>query len=316
MNRKCLACQISESEKDLPGGYHQKCSRKLFGTAKPPKVPFRTTDIVTEAQKMVGRMSLSGVQPKLSVIHEHKKHLITVVERGGLYILKPPTEQFESLPENENLCMNIASAYDIDIPPHGLLPLLDDRLAYVVKRFDRVEDGSKLQQEDFQQLLQTDDKYAGSYERIANFLKKYSAVPGLDLIRLFERALLFYVLGNGDAHLKNFSLLKKDKLGYQLSPAYDIVNSRLVIPNEKEEMCLSLKGKKNNISGDDFQRLSEYFGLTKKQTNNSLNRLNAIKPGIEKMIEESFLNERLKAGFLNIFGERMKRLFGERRNVQ
>lgn len=83
----------------------------------------------------------------------------------------------------------IANMYGIEVPPHGLLPLLDKRLAYVVKRFDRLLDGAKLQQEDFQQLLQTDDKYAGSYERIANFLKENSSVPGLDLVRLFERAI-------------------------------------------------------------------------------------------------------------------------------
>jgi serine/threonine-protein kinase HipA len=273
-------------------------------------VPFRTPDITREAQKMIGRMSISGVQPKLSLIHDKKNHQLTVVARVGLYILKPPTERFESLPENENLCMNIASAYGIEVPPHGLLPMLDNRLTYVVKRFDRLEDGSKLQQEDFQQLLQTNDKYAGSYERIANFIKKKSNVPGLDLLRLFERALLFYVLGNGDAHLKNFSLLRKEEVGHQFSPAYDIVNSRLVLPAEREEMCLSLQGKKNRIALGDFIKLSEHFGLNKTQTNNSLTRLNELKPTIESMVSESFLDQRLKDRFLEIFRERMARIFG------
>jgi len=144
--------------------------------------------------------------------------------------------------------MNIASVYGIEVPPCGLLPLLDGRIAYLVKRFDRLQDGSKLQQEDFQQLLETDDRYSGSYEKIAGVIKRYSAVPGLDLVRLLERALLFFVLGNGDAHLKNFSLLSREEVGYELSPAYDIVNSRLVLPDEREEMCLSLRGKKNRIS--------------------------------------------------------------------
>jgi len=299
-----------ESKPVLPKGYHTRCSRKLFGTISPPRVPFRTADIASEAQKMVGKMSISGVQPKLSVIHDRKKSQLNVVERGGLYILKPPTERFESLPENENLCMNIASAYGIEVPPHGLLPLMDDRLVYVVKRFDRLEDGSKLQQEDFQQLLQTNDKYTGSYERIATFIKKHSCVPGLDLVRLFERALLFYVLGNGDAHLKNFSLLKKKEVDYQLSPAYDIVNSRLVLPGEKEDMCLSLQGKKNRLFGGDFRRLSEHFGLNRKQVDNSLTRLNDLKLSIETMIGESFLSQHLKNGFLEIFRERVKRIFG------
>jgi serine/threonine-protein kinase HipA len=272
-------------------------------------VPFRATDVTREAQKMVGKMSISGVQPKLSVIHDPIKHQVLVVERGGLYILKPQTERFESIPENENLCMNIASTFGIEVPPHGLLPLLDGSFVYLVKRFDRLEDGSKLQQEDFQQLLQIGDKYDGSYERIANYIKEHSSVPVLDLIRLFERALLFYTLGNGDAHLRNFSLLRSEEIGYQLSPAYDIVNSRLVLPEEQEEVCLSLQGKKNRLSGRDFFRLAEHFGLTRKQAENSLGRLHDLKSTIEAMIGESFLRTDLREGFLEIFRDRMTRLF-------
>jgi serine/threonine-protein kinase HipA len=309
VNNKCLSCHISETEPELSEGYHRRCSRKLFGTTRPPEVPFRVADVAREAQKMVGRMSIPGVQPKLSVIHDKRKHQVSVVEKGGLYILKPPTERFESVPENENLCMNIASTYGIEVPPHGLLPLMDAKLAYVVRRFDRLEDGSKLQQEDFQQLLQTDDKYAGSYERIANFIKGDSSVPGLDLIRLFERALLFYVLANGDAHLKNFSLLCSEEIGYQLSPAYDIVNSRLVLPEEQEEVCLSLQGKKNRLSRGEFFGLAEHFGLTRKQADNSLSRLHDLKSTVEAMIVDSFLRTDLMEGFLAIFRDRMDRLF-------
>ncbi len=310
MSNRCLSCQTIEPESVLYEGYHTRCSRNLFGTTEPPKVPFSTADVSREAQKMVGKMSISGVQPKLSVVHDRKKHQLMVVERGGLYILKPPTERFESLPENENLCMNIASVYGIEVPSHGLVPLMDARLAYVVKRFDRLEDGSKLQQEDFQQLLQTDDKYSGSYERIANFIKKHSDVTGLDLIRLFERAFLYYSLGIGDAHLKNFSLIRRKEVGYQLSPAYDIVSSRLVLPEEKEDMCLSLRGKKNRLSRGDFIKLSDHFGLTRKQSDNSFTRLNELKPTIEKMVAESFLSQHLKDRFLEIFRQRMKQIFG------
>ncbi len=299
---------MPESGEDLLQGYHRRCSRKLFGTAQPPNVPFDSSEVATEAQKMVGRMSISGVQPKLSTIHDRKRREMTVVDRGGLFILKPP-DRFGFLPENENLCMNIASVYRIEVPPHGLLPLKDGKLAYVVKRFDRRDDGSKLQQEDFQQLLQTDDKYAGSYERIGNFIKKHSNAPGLDLVNLFERALLFFVLGNGDAHLKNFSLLRKEEAGYSLSPAYDIVSSRLVIPEEREEMCLSLQGKRNNISEKDFQGLSEQLGLNSQQLHNALERLRGLRSPIETMIEESLLEERSRNRFLEIFRERMQRIF-------
>ena len=309
MNTKCLSCHVLEAEPKLSDGYHPRCARQLFGTTRPPEVPFRAIDVTREAQKMVGRMSISGVQPKLSVIHDPRKHQVLVAERGGLYILKPQTERFESIPENENLCMNIASTFGIEVPPHGLLPLLDGSLVYLVKRFDRLEDGSKLQQEDFQQLLQINDKYDGSYERIANYVKEHSSVPVLDLIRLFERALLFYTLGNGDAHLKNFSLLRSEEIGYQLSPAYDIVNSRLVLPEEQEEVCLRLQGKKNRLSGRDFFRLAEHFGLTIKQANNSLDHLHDLRSTIEAMIRGSLLRSDLREGFLGIFRDRMTRLF-------
>ena len=309
MNHKCLSCEQSAAGADLVGGYHPKCSRRLFGTTRPPEVPLKTTDIVAQARAMVGKMSISGVQPKLSVIHDSRRHQLTVVGGGGRYILKPPTAQFESLPENENLCMNIASAYAIDVPPHGLVPLMDGELAYIVKRFDRGEDGSKLQQEDFQQLLETNDKYDGSFEKIANFIKKHSSVPGLDLVRLFERALLFYVLGNGDAHLKNFSLIRRPDVGYELSPVYDLVSSRLVLPDEAYEMCLSLQGKKNRLSKEDFKRLGGHFGLTDKQMDNSFDRLGNLRSDIERMIQQSFMKPALQVRLLDIFGERCGRVF-------
>ena len=172
-----------------------------------------------------------------------------------------------------------------------------------------MDDGYKLQQEDFQQLLQTADKYRGSYERMGKFIKKHSNAPGLDLVKLFERALLFFVLGNGDAHLKNFSLLKSEEVGYFLSPAYDVVSSRLVLPEEKEEMCLSLEGKRNNISKRDFQGLAEQLGLNAKQVLNALERLSELRPVFETMIEESFLEERFRNRFIEILKERMQRIF-------
>lgn len=308
MNTTCLACQKPLSDSQSCDGYHLACSGKLFGTAKPPKIPFGTPDIAVEAQKMVGKISISGVQPKLSVVHDRKKHQLIVSERGGAYILKPQTDRFFSLPENENLCMCLASVYGIKVPYHGLLPLKDGRFAYVVKRFDRMEDGSKVQQEDFQQLLEKDDKYNGSYEQIANFIKHYSDSPGLDLVDLFERALLFFVLANGDAHLKNFSLIREEPVGYHLSPAYDIVNSRLVISAEAEEMCLSIQGKKNRLSMKDFLQLSKHLGLNEKQVNNAVTRLANLKSFFEAMIKKSYLNRKLREGFLEIFKARMKRI--------
>jgi len=306
MRHFCLSCQTVGA--DHRHGYHAECAIKLFGTENPPVVRFSTPEIVNEAQKMVGKISVSGVQPKLFVAYDRKTCQLIVVEKGGEYILKPQTERFPMLPENENLCMNIASRCGTDAPAHGLISLADGRFAYLVKRFDRTDEGFKFQQEDFQQLLENDDKYDGSYERMANIIRKHSCNPAADLLKLYERAILFFVLGNGDAHLKNFSLIRTRSAGYGLSPAYDIVSSRLVLSEEREEMCLSIQGKRNRLSRRDFIRLSQNFGLTEEQSSHVSDRLKACQPEIEGMIKDSFLSEQFKSRFLEIFKERMKRI--------
>jgi len=311
MNALCLSCQAAGPKEKFQDRYHPGCARKLFGTAKPPKIPFGTPEIAIEAGKMVGKMSVSGVQPKLSLCHDPKKHLLVIAETGGNYILKPQTELFPFLPENENLCMNIAVVFGMQVPPHGLLPLEDGRLAYIVKRFDRLDDGTKCLQEDFQQLLQKKDKYEGSFEQIGNLIKKHSDVPGLDLTRLYGMALLFFVLGNGDAHLKNFSMIRTEDVGYHLSPAYDIVNSRVVLPDEREELCLSIQGKKNRIGKKEFIALAGRFGLNAKQTDHMFDRLAGLQPDVENMVKQSLLPNDLKEGFLEIFWQRMKRVIGK-----
>ncbi len=306
MKHRCLSCQTLGA--DCQHDYHAECAIKLFGTEFPPTVQFSTPDIIREAQKMVGKISVSGVQPKLSVAYDRKIFQLIVVEKGGEYILKPQTERFPMLPENENLCMRIASLCGTDVPAHGLIPLADKRFAYLVKRFDRTDEGFKFQQEDFQQLLEIDDKYDGSYERMANIIRKHSCNPASDLFKLYERAILFFVLGNGDAHLKNFSLIRSRSAGYRLSPAYDIVSSRLVLSEEREEMCLSIQGKRNRLSRKDFIRLAQHLGLAEEQCNHISDRMKDFQPEIEGMIKDSFLSEQLKSRFLELFKERMKRM--------
>ncbi len=307
MNSECLSCH-SGSQSPLNKNYHPECARKLFGTEVPPDISFSTSQISFEAQKMVGKISVSGVQVKISLLHDREKNELRIVEKGGMYILKPQTELFPFLPENENLCMNLAAFVGIEVPPRGLLPLTDKRRAYIVQRFDRTEDGKKLQQEDFQQLLEKKDKYDGSYEQIANFIRKYSDTPERDLLKLFERALLFFVLGNGDAHLKNFSLIRTEEKGYHLSPAYDIVNSRLVLPGEKEECCLSIQGKRNKVRRNDFMTLADHLTLKSEEYENVFDRLYSLQGEFEKMIGLGCLPADMQEGFMEIFRERMKRI--------
>ena len=305
--RRCLSCQKPIPE--LEEGYHIRCARRLFDAKWVPVIPFSSTDIVTQAAKMIGNISISGVQPKLSVHLDKKEKVLAVVETGGHFILKPQVEQFRNLPENENLCMNIAEDLGIETPPHGLLRFQDGRFCYVIRRFDRLKDGSKLHQEDFQQLTGIEDKYAGSAERAGKAILSFSSAPLLDAVILFERLLLFFVVGNGDAHLKNFSMLKRPELGYRLSPVYDIVNSRLVLPSEKEEMSLSINGKRNNLKREDFIALARHMGFADRVVAAVFDRIENKKEAITAGVESSFLPKKMKAGFREIFEERWSRLF-------
>ena len=307
MSELCLSCHNINPE--LEGSYHKKCARKLFGASWVPTIPFSSNDIVAEAQKMVGKISISGVQPKLSVHLDKRGKVLKVVEKGGSYILKPHVERFSHLPENENLCMNIAENLKIETPPHGLLRLQDGALCYIVKRFDRLDNGTKLPQEDFQQLTGIDDKYAGSIERIGKVLLENSDAPLLDAVLLFERLLLFFIIGNGDAHLRNFSLLKKPELGYRLSPVYDIVNSRLVLPLEQEEMSLSINGKRNRLRRDDFILFAAQMGIEEKTISTILGRLNKSSGTIKAQIDSSLLSQEEKSRFWEICEERLMILY-------
>ena len=200
----------------------KKHLKNLFDVNYLPKIDLSLTDIPTAAQEMAGKMSISGVQPKLSMKLDKKNGALEVAGEGGEYILKPQLQTFNNIPQNENLCMDIAASLGIQVPPHALVSLKDNSLAYIVKRFDRIKK-EKLHQENFFQILGEKDKYKGSMEKIGKKLKEISEIPGFDAQLFFERILYFFIIGNGDAHLKNFSIIYDKENFIRLSPAYDIV---------------------------------------------------------------------------------------------
>ena len=229
--------------------------KKVFGLDRAPIIRLSLQDIPLKAQEMVGKMSISGVQPKLSV-KLHKGELIPVAGEGE-YILKPQTQQFPHTPENENCCMDIAENIGVEVPPHCLLPLTDGGLAYIVKRFDRIGK-EKIHQETFSQILGKKDKYSGSVEQIGSKLKQVSSVPGLDGQLFFERVVFNFLVGNGDAHFKNYSISYHN--GIRLSPAYDIVCSKLVISTDTDS-ALTINGKNDKLDRKDFDTLADYLEI-------------------------------------------------------
>ncbi|MDE2214697.1 MAG: HipA domain-containing protein [Candidatus Omnitrophica bacterium] len=280
----------------------EKLIKKMFGTTEWPMIDFGLSNIPGQAQKLTGKLSISGVQPKLVMRLNKEKNQLESMP-GGDYILKPQTDRFLNIPENEQCCMDIAEALNIDTPPHCLLPLKDGTLAYVIKRFDR-HHGEKIHQEEFSQLLGEDDKYKGSVEQIGKKIREVSTAPGYDLQLFFERVVLNFIIANGDAHLKNYTMRYFDD-ERRLAPAYDIVCSRIAIANEREESAISISGKQNNLTRHDFDILADYLKTTVKvRYKNFEDKFNII----ENIIGSSKLPKEDQDNFRGIVKERLTRL--------
>ncbi|MGC9367849.1 MAG: type II toxin-antitoxin system HipA family toxin [bacterium] len=281
---------------------HNHCVKKIFNCNKMPDIDLSLKEVLSKAQSMAGKLSISGVQPKLSVTFSKNENKLNVVSEKGEYILKPQVEYYPHLPENENLCMNIFGLGKVEIPSHTLISLTDGSKAYLIKRFDRLN-SRKIHTETFFQILNKKEKYSGSYEEIGKKLRSISDVPGLDVQLFFERIVLNFIIGNGDAHQKNFSIIYKDNNEIRLSPGYDIVSSKLLIP-EEEDTALTLNGKKNNIRKSDFIKFADYLKIPDKAINLFIDK----KSEIQKMIDYSYLDQYEKERFKETIGERYSRL--------
>ena len=301
-----LICDLCGGETAESEATHPACLRKLFGTPRVPELNLRLDDIQAVAQRSAGKLSISGAQPKVSLSLKHGK--LIPVESGGEYILKPQTQTFLNTPENENLCTMMASHVGIDVPPHILIELKDGSYAYVSRRFDRGPGGRKIHVEDFQQILGLDDKYEGSFEQIGKTLNEVSAFPGLDAQYFFERVLFFFIIGNGDSHLKNFSVIHLEDGTIKLTPAYDIVSSRLAMPEEKGELAIPMNGKQNDILPKDFREFARYLGIGDKSLENILSRYRLNDELINALILTSKLPATSKKKLKDIMFERLRRM--------
>lgn len=308
---KCLIC--SDPEKS-GGHYHSKCLQALFGSKEPPVLDVSFDELNELAKQSVQqRVTVPGVQTKLSL--EIKKKTkgagrLTIVGLWGRYILKPPSNKWPELPENEHCTMMMAEAAGIVTVTYGLIHLVSGELAYITKRIDRDDDGHKFAMEDMCQLTGrlTEDKYKGSHEQIAKAVKQFSANPLFDLTRLFEIILFSYLTGNGDMHLKNFSMIKDPQIGWKLAPGYDLLCTRLVIPEDKdpEELSLTLMGKKSNFQLESFQEFGKHIGLNARQISNILDKLREKEGDLMSTIEKSFLSGKMKEIYQEIVRQRYR----------
>jgi serine/threonine-protein kinase HipA len=261
-----------------------------------------------EAFNRAGKMSVQGVQPKLSAVLNFKEEKFEIVDIGGKYILKPQHNFFPEMPENEDLTMRLASEIGLEIPQHGLIWSKDKSLTYFIKRFDRKGHNDKIPVEDFAQLagLTRDTKYESSMEKVVKLIDSYCTFPAIEKIKLFKLTIFNYLIGNEDMHLKNFSLITQDGQS-SLSPCYDLLNSTIEYKSQDEEIALPLQGKKRQLTRN---QLINYFGkerceLTDKSIENVLEAISSSVPRWNELINISFLSQEMRDKYNTLLETRL-----------
>ena len=305
---KCLVCFYDIEE---GGDYHKHCCSKLFDSKEPLVLEFGLGDLKNLAIKAVSTQSnITGVQAKISLSPVLSDQGIgkLAVDYLGKFILKPPSEKYPGMPEVEALTMQMAKEFNIGVVPHGLIKMKDGALAYITRRVDRFG-GKKTKghQEDLCQLSErlTEDKYKSSCERVGKIIKHYAGFPKLAAIDYFKLVVFNFIHGNSDMHMKNYSMTHSET-GMYLTLAYDLLNSRLLIPDDKEESALTINGKKSNLKKRDFDALAENLELNTEQRDNVYKQLFRVRKSFNETIENSFLAEELKDGYLKIMNTNYK----------
>ncbi len=311
----CLFCYNELDKKEV--NYHSKCSRLLFSSVETPSLDIDVHDLEKLAATFLSKHNaLTGVQKKLSLSfypeQKTQHNRFTVVGAlGGNYILKPPTDEFPEMTEIESLTMLMAQRCGIQVATCGLIPMKNEKLAFITKRFDRIKN-IKIACEDLCQLseLLTEQKYNSTHERAGKIIRKFSSFPGDDISRYFELIVFSFLTGNADMHLKNFSLLTDKNRITRLAPAYDLLSTRLLISvkEDKEEMALSMNGKKSNLKRLDFDLLAYNLKVPEKSSAYIISKLLGEMQKMKELIERSFLSFKVKEEFKNILESRANRL--------
>lgn len=262
----------------------------------------------TEAFNRASRMSVQGVQPKLSAKLSIKDGKFEIVDTGGKYILKPPHHLYPEMPQNEDLTMRLASEIGLDVPLHGLIWSKDHSLTYFIKRFDRRGQNDKVPTEDFAQLagMNRETKYDSSMEKVVTVIDDYCTFPAIEKLTLFKLTIFNWLVGNDDMHLKNFSVITKEGK-VTLSPCYDLVNTTIEYKKQNEEIALPLKGKKKHLTRTE---LIDYLGkerceLTSKSINKVLETISIAVPKWRELTDISFLSGEMKEKYRNLLKDRL-----------
>ncbi|MBK8699044.1 MAG: HipA domain-containing protein [Saprospiraceae bacterium] len=270
------------------------------------------------------RMSISGVQEKFSMLLDKNKLRLNNENEQGTYILKPipgAGKKPDQMPANEHLTMQIArQVYGIETAENALIFFKDGTPAYITKRFDVKEDGSKLAQEDFASLAKRTPqthgehyKYLGNYLEIFELMQQYLTTYKLDAPKLLKILVFNYLFSNGDAHFKNFSIIETPFGDSRLSPAYDLLNSRIHIDDKDFALddFLSPGNPAQGKIGLQFAKLAENAKISEKTLQKIMALMISKSDLVEKMVAASFLNDTTKRNYFQSFQGRLKQLTKE-----
>jgi serine/threonine-protein kinase HipA len=273
-------------------------------------LPFSAEEQRQEALRRAAKMSIQGIQLKLSAVLNVRAQRFDLVDRGGRFLLKPPSTDYAELPENEDLTMRLATKAGIEVPFHGMVRSKDGSLTYFIKRFDRVGRKDRVPVEDFAQLTgnSRDTKYDSSMEKVSKVLDMCT-FPALERAKLLRRTIFSFLVGNEDMHLKNFSLISRDEKN-ELSPAYDLLNSTLALAGAaKEEVALPIRGKMSKLMREDLlEYFPSYLKLPDKLVADILNDFKSCLSEWKELIGISFLKEDSKEKYARLVEERAARL--------
>ncbi len=309
--------------------YSPTCLRNMFNNKKVSHIlPYDAPQAnEVDAEKFMEnrkRISISGVQEKMSLLLNKNNLRLTENGEQGTYILKPiprDLKKVDQVPANEHLTMQIASkVFGINTAQNAMIFFKNGSPAYITKRFDVKQDGSKWGKEDFATLAGrtkdnagADFKYTYSYEAAAAIIRQYVPAWRVEIEKYFIIVVFNYLFLNGDAHLKNFSLLESETGDYLLSPAYDLINTRLHVDDTDfaldkglfEDNYQSETFKKTFHRGkQDFEEFAKRIGVSENRIEKLLEPFLMKQKTVETLINSSFLNTPNKRGYLMDYSSR------------
>ena len=324
-------CKISLKKltgKQRKPGYHDTEFKALFGSTKVnPCLPFSRSKFFQSSKQNVQGMSISGVQQKLS-LKENEKHELVPTAEGGVYILKPSPEAYPYAAENEHVAMQVSQLMGIETAQCGLVSFDGGELVYITKRFDRLNDGSKLHQEDLMQCfdLPSDDKYSKTYEEAGKLIFDITNGKQAVVLDFVRRVMLAYVTGNDDLHLKNISVQRlSDNTSHfydKLSPNYDclfcdafrtddtgvglLALGLLHDQEDGDEAFTDMYNYYGYYTGFDFLELGRRLDLQEKPIRTFIGKLKSSQRKIVELISHSYMPDNMKTRAIKLVESRIQ----------